>query len=403
MGALDGITVLDLSRILAGPYCTQTLSDMGAVVWKVESPRGDDTRGWGPPFVSGESAYYLCVNRGKKSVAINLQEPRGQDLARGLAMKADVLVENFKVGDLARYGLDYHSLAKTNPRLVYTSITGFGQTGPRASEPGYDLTLQALTGLMSVTGEPDREPARVGVAWIDVLTGMMAVTGILGALCERDRTGKGQQVDLSLFDVGLMSMLNVAQGYLASGVTPERYGSAHPQIVPYQAFQARDGWFVLAVGNDQQFRQMTEVIGHPELGRDERFRTNADRVAHRGDLVSKLVNVFGGEVRAKWLAEMAQAGVPAAPVNNLAEALQDPQARDRRAMWEVQHPVLGAVPLLANALQHMSETPASPQGHPPLLGEHTREVLTSVLRLGETEVADLERRGVVASAPVRRS
>lgn len=399
MKALEDITVLDLSRILSGPFCTQMLSDLGATVWKIESPRGDDTRRWGPPFVSGESAYYLSTNRGKKSVVVNLKEPQGQDLVRRLARRADVLVENFKVGDLARYGLDYDSVSRVNPRLVYASITGFGQTGPRAKEPGYDVALQALTGIMGVTGEPDGPPVRVGVAWIDLLTGLTTAIGILAALKVREQTGKGQNLDLSLFEVGLASMVNLAQDYLLTGVSPVRLGSAHPQIVPYQAFETRDGWFVLAVGSDERFRQMAGAIGHPELWEDERFQTNAGRVAHRNELVSQLVEVFRGDTRSRWLDAMARAGVPASPINSLAEAIHDPQARARRTVWEVPHPAQDDMPLMASALQHMSQTPASPQGHPPLLGEHTREVLTDAIGLAPSELADLERKGVVLCGP----
>lgn len=288
MGALDGLVVLDLSRILAGPYATQMLADLGAEVWKVESPWGDDTRRWGPPFREGESAYFLSTNRGKKSLAINLKDPRGQRLVRRLAEQADVLVENFKVGDLARYGLDYPSLAEVNPRLVYASITGFGQTGPRAAEPGYDAALQGMTGIMSVTGEPDGPPTKVGVAWIDVLTGLTAAVGILAALRERDVSGRGQHLDLALFDVGVAAMVNQAQAYLMTGVAPTRMGNAHPQIVPYQAFAARDKWFILAVGNDAQYRRLTEALERPDLWEDARYQTNAGRVEHRSELVAEL-------------------------------------------------------------------------------------------------------------------
>ena len=395
MATLDGLTVLDLSRILAGPFCTQMLSDLGAIVWKVESPRGDDTRKWGPPFAEGESAYYLSANRGKKSVVIDLKDVRGQELVKRLAEQADVLVENFKPRDLARYGLGYKSISEVNPRLVYASITGFGQTGPRADEPGVDAALQGLTGIMSVTGEPDGPPTRVGVAWIDVLTGLTAAVGILAALRERDRSGKGQHLDLSLFDVGLMGMVNLAQSYLMTDAPPGRMGSAHPQIAPYQAFEGRDAWFVLAVVNDEQYERMCRGIESPELWRDQRFQTNAGRVEHREELVSRLKVIFQLRSRDEWLGVMDRAMVPAAPIHDLAEAIHDLQASARDAVWTVPHPRLGDLPLMASALQHMSRTPAAPQSHPPLLGEHTREVLTNVVGLGSTEVADLVGDGVI--------
>ena len=395
MGALDGLIVLDLSRILAGPYATQMLADLGAEVWKVESPWGDDTRRWGPPFQEGESAYFLSTNRGKKSLAVNLKDPRGQRIVRRLAERADVLVENFKAGDLARYGLDYPSLAEVNPRLVYASITGFGQTGPRAAEPGYDAALQGMTGIMSVTGDPDGPPMKVGVAWIDVLTGLTAALGILAALREREISGRGQHLDLALFDVGVAAMVNQAQAYLMTGLAPKRMGNAHPQIVPYQAFEASDKWFILAVGNDTQYRRLVEAIGRPDLWEDARYRTNAGRVEHRSELVAELARVFKTRSRAEWLELLRGAGVPVTPVNDVGEALADPQAEARGLLWEVAHPKLGSTPLLASPLQHMDRTPARPAGPPPLLGQHTREVLTGALGMDEEEVRALAEEGVL--------
>ena len=395
MGALDDITVLDLSRILAGPFCTQMLSDLGATVWKVESPWGDDTRRWGPPFVEGESAYYLSTNRGKKSVSVNLKDERGQELVRGLARKADVLIENFKVGDLARYGLDYASLSKSNPGLVYASVTGFGQTGPRASEPGYDAVLQGMTGLMSVTGAPDGPPMRVGVAVVDLMTGLTTAIGVLSALHERARTGQGEHLDLSLFDVGIMAMVNLAQSYLADGVTPPRLGTAHAQIVPYQAFEASDGYFMLAVGNDAQFVRMAEAVGLPELAQDDRLKTNAGRVAHRDEVVATLSAAFAGWRREDLLRTLERATVPASPIYDLPEVMRDPQADARGVLWDVDHPTLGQLSLIANPLRHASESPASPTSHPPLLGEHTAETLRSALGLSEPEIASLEQDGVI--------
>ncbi len=397
MGPLSGLKVLDLSRVLAGPFATQVLADLGARVWKVESPRGDDTRRWGPPFVGGESAYYLSANRGKKSLVINLKDPRGADLVRRLALRADVLVENFKTGGLERYGLGYEQLSQENPGLVYVSITGFGHTGPRAQEPGYDAALQGITGLMSITGEPDGPPMKVGVALIDVLTGWAAVSGILAAILERKRSGRGQHLDLSLFEVGLMSLVNQAQSYLVTGEPPQRLGNAHPQIVPYQAFEAADGWFILAVGNDDQFRRMCRALGLIELSEDPRFRTNADRVRNRDELIPKLENVFRTRPRGEWIDLFGRHGVPATPVNDLKEAFSDPQARARGVVWELPHPTIGQLPMVANVFQHLSRTPAAPAAPPPRLGEHTFEVLAEELELPPRELAELAEAGVIGS------
>ena len=395
MGPLDDTIVLDLSRVLAGPFSTQMLADLGATVWKIESPWGDDTRRWGPPFLESESAYYLSTNRGKKGIVVNLRDERGQGLVRKMAQRADILVENFKVGDLARYGLDYQSLARLNPRLVYASITGFGQTGPRASEPGYDAALQGMTGIMSVTGEPDGPPSKVGGAWIDILTGLTATVGILSALNERHRSGEGQHVDVSLFDVGISSMANLAQSFLATGEAPGRFGTAHPQLAPYQAFEATDGHFMIGVGNDEQFRRLCDAVGLPQIPADERFKDNAGRVRNREELAGLLADVFRSETRDHWLDVVSGAGVPVGPVNTLAEVFEDPQAVARTSVWEVDHPTIGRVRLLASALQHMSRTPAAPGGHPPLLGEHTREVLRDVLGVSEDEISELVEAGVV--------
>ena len=398
MGALAGIRVLDLSRVLAGPFCTQMLSDLGADVCKIESPSGDDTRHWGPPFRDGESAYFLSANRGKRSVAINLKDPRGAELVRRLSRHADVLIENFKHGDMQRFGLDYAALRQANPRLIYASITGFGQTGPRAHEPGYDAVLQALTGIMSVTGEPGGPPGKVGVAWIDVLTGLTAAVGILAALHERQASGLGQHIDLGLFDVGVMAMANQAQAYLLSGVVPERMGNAHPQIVPYQTFEAADAWFMLAVGNDAQYRRLIEVLGHAELWDDPRFQTNAGRVVAREELVPRLAELFRQQPRAFWLDRMKNAEVPVAPIADVGQVFDDQQAGARHLQWQARHPRLGDVSLVANALQHMSRTPAAPQGAPPLLGEHTATVLADWLGLDSQACAELRRAGVVVDA-----
>lgn len=421
MGALDGLKVLDLSRILAGPFCTQMLADLGAEVWKIEPPKGDDTRSWGPPFVraqqggesalevgspgwevaaEGESAYYLSCNRGKKSVVVNLKDPRGQQIVQELAGQADVLVENYKTGDLARYGLDYASLFRLNPRLIYLSITGYGQTGPRAQEPGYDVAVQGLCGIMSVTGEPAGPPMRVPVAWIDLMTGMNGAVAVLAALQERARSGLGQHIDLALFDVGLAAMVNLAQSFLLTGQNPERLGNAHPQIVPYGAFEAADGWFMLTIGNDEQYRRVCEATGHKELWEDVRFQTNAGRVTHRAELLPRLEAILLGRPRQEWLRRFTQAGVPVTAVNNLAEAFAEPQAQARGMRQEVAHPTLGAIPLVGSPLSHLSRTPARPRGHPPLLGEHTRAVLAGVLGYTPQQIQSLVNAGVVRMAEI---
>jgi len=392
MQPLSGIQVLDLSRVLAGPLCTMILADLGAEVIKVEPPWGDETRGWGPPFVKGESAYFLSVNRGKKSLALDLKTLEGQEVVRRLAQRADVLVENFKTGDLRRYGLDYESLRELNPRLVYLSITGFGHTGPRAQEPGYDAALQGYTGIMSVTGEPEGPPMKVGVAWIDVMTGMMGAVAVLSALYEREKSGLGQHIDLSLFDVGLFALANLGESYLLTGKPPKRLGNAHAQIVPYGAFPAADGWLVLAVGNDEQFARLCQVLDLPDLL--ARFPTNAERVEARKEVVEAISRVLKTQPRGHWLERFREKGIPAAPVNDLAEAFQDPQAQARGAIWTLPHPLLEALPTLANPLRFLSRTPASPSLPPPLLGEHTEAVLREAGYTPE-EVARLVEKGVV--------
>ena len=395
MGALSDITVLDMSRILAGPFGTQILADLGATVWKIESPWGDDTRGWGPPFVGTESAYYLSANRGKKSLIVNLRDPRGQDIIKRMAQKADVVVENFKVGNLKRFGLDYESLSAVNPGIIYSSVTGFGQTGPRAEEPGYDAALQGMTGVMSVTGEPDGRPSKVGAAWIDILTGLTSTIGILSALHERETSGKGQHIDVSLFDVGIAMMANIAQSYLATNEPPGRLGNAHPQVAPYQDFRASDGFFMLAANNNDQFRRLCETVGLPDLPDDDRFRDNADRVRNREALETLINEKMGDNTRDYWMDALQQAGITVTSINTVADALNDPQAAARKSVWNIEHPTLGGVPVLASALQHMSRTPAQAQSHPPLLGEHTEEVLRNELGIPDDRIQTLIADGVV--------
>lgn len=434
MAALNGLKVLDLSRILAGPYCTQMLADLGAEVWKIEPPKGDDTRAWGPPFLvrkqpspsslageggaeqrlprsgggdegagwelapEGESAYYLCCNRGKKSVVVNLKDPRGQQIVQDLARQADVLVENYKTGDLARYDLDYATLSRLNPQLIYLSITGYGHTGPRAPEPGYDVAVQGLVGIMSVTGEPQGQPMRVPVAWIDLMTGMNGAIAVLAAVQERVRSGLGQHLDLALFDIGLAAMANLAQSYLVTQRLPERLGNAHPQIVPYGAFEASDGWLMLTIGNDQQYRRFCEAAGHLELWEDVRFQTNAGRVGLRAELLPRLEAILRSRPRIEWLERFTQAEVPVTPVNNLAQAFAEPQTQARGMRKEIQHPTLGRIPLVGSPLAHLSRTPAQAQAHPPLLGEHTQAVLAGVLAYTPEQIQDLAAAGVVKAS-----
>jgi crotonobetainyl-CoA:carnitine CoA-transferase CaiB-like acyl-CoA transferase len=389
---LADVTVLDLSRVLAGPYCTQLLADLGACVWKLEPPAGDETRRWGPPFAGGESAYYLSVNRNKQGLAVDLKDQRGRELVARLAERADVLVENFKSGDIARYGLSYEELARRNPGLIYASITGYGQTGPRSGEPGYDAAIQAMSGLMAMTGEPGGGPVKVGVAWVDVLAGVHAAAGILAALHERQRTGLGKRLDLSLFDVALASMVNQAQSALLTGAAPERLGSGHPSIVPYQAFAASDGDLTLAVGNDGQFGRLCRVLGLEGLAADPRFATNEARVSNREELVALLTSAFALDSRDTWLARLRAAGVPAAPVNTLPEALADEQAVARGMVGELRHPTAGPLPSVLSPFGHSAAGGRRP---PPLLGQHNLDVLTAELGLSEAEVLELERAGVL--------
>ena len=395
MGALSDIKILDLSRILAGPFGTQILSDLGAEVWKVESPWGDDTRGWGPPFMGEESAYYLSANRGKKSIIVNLRDPKGQDIIRSLALKADIFVENFKVGNMKRFGLDYESLSKVNQGLIYASVTGFGQTGPRASEPGYDAALQGMTGVMSITGEPDGRPTKVGVAWIDILTGMTSTIGILAALHEKKLSGKGQHIDVSLFDVGIASLANIAQSYLATGIAPGRIGNAHPQVAPYQDFTASDGEFMTAANNDDQFRRLCEATDNTDLSDDPRFSDNAKRVENRTELAKILNSKLSSKPISHWMTVLQEAGLTVTPINTIEDVLKDPQAEARNSIWKVQHSSLGEIDLLGSALQHLSRTPAEPQGHPPLLGEHTYEILETVLAMSKDEINGLSESEII--------
>lgn len=386
MGALSPIRVLDLSRILAGPWASQILGDLGAEVIKVENPEGgDDTRHWGPPYMPSsaggdteESAYFLCANRNKQSVCVDMRSAVGQATLRELAASCDVVIENFKVGGAAKYGLDYDSLSALNPGLVYCSITGFGQTGPLASRPGYDFLVQAMGGLMSVTGERDGEPGagpqKVGVALTDIMTGLYAVIGIQAALAERAQSGLGQHVDLALLDVTAATLANQATNYLVGGLNPTRLGNAHPNIVPYQSFVASDGHLIVAVGNDGQFRRYVEVLGSPELADDPRFAGNRDRVENRDSLVPLLQAKMLERSKAEWIELLEAAGVPAGPINTVADVFDEPQIQAREMQVGVPHRLNPELQLVGNPIK-LSRTPVEYRSAPPTLGQHTEEIL----------------------------
>jgi len=374
MQPLNGIHVLDLSRVLAGPYCTMVLGDLGAQVIKVESPDGDETRGWGPPFVGDQSAYFLCVNRNKRGIVLDFKTEEGRQVLHRLIKRSDILVENFRPGTLARFSLDFESAAALNPSLIYCSITGFGQTGPLREKPGYDFMIQAIGGLMSITGEPDGEPMKVGVAVADLFAGQNAVIAILAALQARAQTGRGQHLDISLFDSQVTMLANVASNYLISGKSPKRHGNAHANIVPYQSFQASDVWFVIAVGNDKQFEKLCEVIGKRELAQDSRFETNAGRVEHRHELISTLKPIIRERPASEWLAALESAGIPCGPINTLDEVFSMPQVERREMLVQTEHPGPGGLRLVGSPLK-FGATPVEYRLPPPKLGEHTAEIL----------------------------
>lgn len=406
MGALSHLRVLDLSRVLAGPWAGQILADLGAEVIKVERPgNGDDTRAWGPPFLkdaygesTGEAAYYLSANRNKQSVTIDFTKPQGQQLVRALAAKSDILIENFKVGGLEAYGLDYASLKVLNPDLIYCSITGFGQTGPYAKRAGYDFMVQGLGGLMSLTGRPEGEegagPVKVGVALTDILTGLYSTVAILAALAHRQHDGGGQHIDMALLDVQVACLANQAMNYLTTGVAPQRLGNAHPNIVPYQDFPTADGDFILTVGNDSQFRKFAEVAGRPEWADDPRFATNTLRVANRSVLVPLLRQATVFKTTAEWVTQLEAVGVPCGPINDLAQVFADPQVQARGLAMQLPHALAGLVPQVASPIR-LSETPVEYRNAPPLLGEHTRQVLEQVLGLHADAVEALRQSGVL--------
>ena len=408
-GPLRHLTVLDLSRVLAGPWCTQLLADLGAEVIKIEKPgTGDDTRSWGPPFLkdptgrdTAEAAYYLACNRGKKSVAVDFTRTEGQAIVRELARGADVVIENFKVGGLAKHRLDYPSLAAINPRLVYCSITGFGQTGPYAQRAGYDFIIQGMSGFMSVTGErddlPGGGPQKAGIAISDLMTGMYASSAILAAVAHRDAGGGGQHIELSLLDSAVAMMAVMNMNYLISGVPPERAGNAHQNIVPYQVFACADGHLILAVGNDSQFARFCEVAGKSEWARDARYAVNSERVRRRAELLPLIAALMRTRTQREWLQALEEAGVPCGPINKLDQVFADPQVRARTMRLDLPHPLCETVPQVGNPL-HFSATPVAYTRAPPLLGEHTAAVLRERLGFADAALEDLARRGVIALA-----
>lgn len=405
-GALSHIRVLDLSRVLAGPWCGQILGDLGAEVIKVERPgSGDDTRHWGPPYIkdaegndSREAAYFQSANRNKQSLTLDFTQPDGQRLVRELVAQCDVLLENFKVGGLAAYGLDYESLKAINPRLIYCSITGFGQTGPYAKRAGYDFMIQGLGGLMSLTGRPEGEegagPIKVGVALTDILTGLYATVGVLAALNQREQSGVGQHIDVALLDVQVACLANQAMNYLATGVSPRRLGNAHPNIVPYQDFPSADGSFILAVGNDGQFRKFCEVAGIAHLADDPRFVSNKARVAHRAELIPLLRQATVFKTTAQWVELLEKAGVPCGPINDLQQVFADPQVLARGLHLDLPNALGSTTPQVASPLR-LSATPVAYRAAPPLLGQHTDALLQRLLGMDEAQVAQLREAGVI--------
>ncbi|RDK11263.1 CaiB/BaiF CoA transferase family protein [Cupriavidus lacunae] len=406
MGALDHIRVLDLTRVLAGPWCAQTLADFGADVIKIERPgAGDDTRQWGPPYfttadgvATREAAYYLAANRNKRSVTVDIGTPEGQRIVRELAAQSDVVLENYKVGQLQKYGLDYASLKAINPALIYCSITGFGQDGPYAARAGYDFIVQGLGGFMSITGEHDSYagggPQKAGVAIADLMTGMYATTAVLAALAHRDRTGEGQYIDMALLDVQVAMLANVGANFLTSGTAPKRWGNAHANIVPYQSFEASDGWIIVAVGNDGQFRKFVEIGERAELADDERFATNPARVQNRDTLVPILADMVRTRGKHRWIALLEAAGVPCGPINDLAEVFDNEQVVARGMKVEVDHPLGGAVRLVRNPIR-MSATPPEATSAPPLLGQHTEHVLKTLLGYDDGAIGRLRENSVL--------
>jgi crotonobetainyl-CoA:carnitine CoA-transferase CaiB-like acyl-CoA transferase len=405
MGALSHIRILDLSRVLAAPWATQILGDLGAEVLKIEKPgEGDETRAFGPPFLSnadgepGDAAYFLTANRNKKSVTIDFSKPPGAALVKRLARRAHVVVENFKTGTLARYGLDYTSLAADNPALIYCSLTGFGHDGPYKDKAGYDYLIQGMGGLMSITGQPDgapgAEPMKVGVAVSDLVTGLYTTIAIQAALIHQARTGEGQAIDMALFDCQAAGLANQAMNYLAGGIVPERLGNAHPNIVPYQVFATADGYLILAIANDRQFRNFCRAAAREDIERDERFATNASRVSHRDAIIKLLEPILSSRMTNEWIARLEAANVPCGPINRIDQVFADPQAIARGLTVSLKHSGAGPIDLVASPLR-LSRTPPEYRNAPPLLGEHTDEVLTEILGLAPAEIEALRSNNIV--------
>jgi len=404
--ALGHIRVLDLTRVLAGPWCAQNLADLGADVIKIERPgAGDDTRHWGPPYLKDaeghdttEAAYYLAANRGKRSVTLDIATPEGQEIVRQLARQSDVVLENYKVGQLKKYGLDYESLQREKPDLIYCSITGFGQDGPYAQRAGYDFIIQGMGGFMSITGErddlPGGGPQKAGVAISDLMTGMYSTIAVMAALTHRDRTGEGQYIDMALLDVQVAMLANMNTNYLASGNAPKRWGNAHPNIVPYQTFATSDGHIIVAVGNDGQYRRFVDVGGRPDLAADERFATNPMRVRHRDTLVPLLAEMVKTKTKQQWIDALESAGVPCGPINNLDEVFENPQVQAREMRVDMPHPTGAKVKLVGSPMK-MSATPPRYDMPPPMLGQHTKEVLRELLGQSEAQIAELQEKGIV--------
>ena len=404
-GALSHICVLDLSRVLAGPWCSQHLADLGAEVIKIERPgTGDETRAWGPPYLkdaagndTSEAGYYLSCNRGKKSLTLDIATKEGQDIIRKLAAKSDVVLENYKVGQLKKYGLGYDDLAAINPKLVYCSITGFGQTGPWSRRPGYDFIIQGLGGLMSVTGErddlPGGGPQKVGVAVTDLMTGMYATIAILAALTHRDRSGVGQHIDMALLDVSVAMLANMNMNYLTSGQVPKRWGNAHPNVVPYQVFACSDGHIIVAVGNDSQFRKFCEVLGAATLASDERFATNSNRIRNRAALIPLLEPLVKQRTRDEWVNALEAASISCGPINNIDQVFENPQVKARGIKVDIPHPLAGTVPQVASPIR-FSETPIAYHAAPPTLGQHNDYVLRELLGMSSGDIERLNKKAV---------
>lgn len=381
-GALEGIRILDLTRVLAGPFCTMTLADLGAEVIKVESTTSkDDTRAWGPPYLGGESAYYLCANRNKRAMTLNLKSLKGQEIFKKLVAESDVVVQNFKTGTLDRLGLGYEEMKKINRQVILASITGFGTTGPYKDEPGYDYIIQAMAGLMSITGDEHSGPLKVGVAIVDVLTGLYTAIGILAAVQERNYSGEGQEIDISLFDSQVSALVNVASNFLNSGIIPTRLGNQHPNIVPYQVFPTMDQDMVVAVGNDKQFEKFAAALGLPELARDEKFRMNKNRVENRELLITIITQKMKTKPARHWRELLHEAGIPNGPINDMLSLFEDPQVMAREMVVEMAHPTAKKIKMVGSPLK-LSRTPVEMRRHPPLYGEHTEDIL---MRLGYTQ------------------